>query len=69
MEDDGDLLDYEDEQAETQEQVKNDATANGDATKKIKVFKLGSESRIKLPIIDFFAVTKDLERINLGELC
>jgi hypothetical protein len=33
------LLDYEEEQDETQEQqTKNDIATNGDATKKIKVF-------------------------------
>ena len=40
MQDEEFLLDYEEEQAETKEHAKNDATSNGDGTKKIKVFKL-----------------------------
>ena len=42
MQDEEFLLDYEEEQAETKEPAKNDATLNGDGTKKIKVFKLES---------------------------
>ena len=42
MQDEEFLLDYEEEQTETKEHAKNDATSNGDGTKKIKVFKLES---------------------------